>query len=339
MMDVVFMGTPDFAVPSLLALHAAGHRIRAVVCQPDRPAGRGLKLTAPPVKQRALELALPVLQPVRMKDPALAGELSGWAPDVIVVAAYGRILPRPILDVPRQGCINVHASLLPRLRGACPIHRAILEGEPSSGVTIMRMDEGMDTGAMLLWEEVPLSARETAGTLHDRLAALGSRLIVQALARLEAGTLEPVAQDPARATLAPKLPPGIGQIDWSLPAVRVDRLIRGVTPAPGAYTFLGELRVRILEAEPHAAGERAGARAAAPPGTIVAAHPEQGLLVSCGEGGVLRLVAIQPEGRRPQSAREFLAGHRLRPGDRLGRTAAGVGAAPDGAGPTPRQAR
>jgi len=307
-MNAVFMGTPDFAVPSLLAMHEAGWRIAAVYCQPDKPAGRGMKLTAPAVKVAADRLGLRVIQPVKLRDPAVLAELAALEPDVIAVAAYGKILPKSVLDLPKLGCVNVHASLLPRLRGAAPIHHAVLSGERSSGVTIMRMDEGLDTGDMLLWEVVVLDPRETAGSLHDRLAPLGARLLVQALEGLSRGTLKSVPQDHPRHTLAPKLAPDLGRIDWSRPAAEVDRHVRGVTPFPGAFTFLDGKRLRVQEAR---AVEGRGE-----PGVVIAATPEAGIVVACGEGA-LALARVQPEGKKPQSAREFLAGHRGVAGARM----------------------
>lgn len=315
------MGTPDFAVPSLVAMHERGWQITAVLCQPDKPAGRGMKLTPPPVKRKAEELGLKVLQPARVREPAVVAELAAMAPDVIAVAAYGKILPRSILDLPRLGCINVHASMLPRLRGAAPIHHAVLSGESSSGVTIMKMDEGMDTGDMLLWEEVTLDPRETAGSLHDRLSPIGARLLVTALDGLLAGTLTPVEQEHAKHTMAPKLAPDLGRIDWTRSAAEVDRHVRGVTPFPGAYTFLSGKRLRVLEA---VAAEGRGEA-----GTVLAATPERGIVVACGDGA-MALMRIQPEGKKAQSAREFLAGHKVPAGTRLEDAAPAAPEAPEG---------
>lgn len=313
-MKLVYMGTPDFAVPPLQALAAAGHEIARVVCQPDRPSGRGLTLKPCPVKKAALELGLPVLQPTRMKDPELVRQLGEGAPDLFVVAAYGRILPRAILDVPRLGCLNIHASLLPRLRGAAPIHRAVLEGESTSGVTIMQMDEGLDTGAMLLWQSIALEARETAGSLHDRLCPLGARLIVDALDRIAAGTLTPTPQDGAGATYAAKVDASLCEVDWSAPVASVDRSIRGLTPAPGAYTWLDGKRLKLIEVQPCSPSTPPSHA----PGTIIALDPVAGITVTAGDGA-LRLLGIQLEGKKAMSARDFLAGYRLAPGTILGR--------------------
>lgn len=303
------MGTPDFAVPSLVAMHERGWEITAVLCQPDKPAGRGMKLTAPPVKVKALELGLKVLQPAKVRAPEVLAELAAMAPEVIAVAAYGKILPRTILDLPKYGCINVHASLLPRLRGAAPIHHAVLRGERSSGVTIMKMDEGMDTGDMLVWEEVVLDPRETAGSLHDRLAPLGARLLVQALDGLRDGTVKPVPQDHDKHTMAPKLANDLGRIDWARTSSELDAHVRGCTPFPGAFTFLEGKRMRVNEAMP-ADGQGA-------PGTVLSASPDRGIVVACG-AGALALTRIQPEGKKPLAVRDYLSGHKLAAGTVLG---------------------
>ncbi|MBI4858791.1 MAG: methionyl-tRNA formyltransferase [Candidatus Riflebacteria bacterium] len=312
-MKTVFMGTPEFALESLDALHERGHQIVRVLCQADRPAGRGLKLVAGPVKRRALELGIPVLQPTRMKDPALVEELRSLAPDLIVVAAYGKILPRDVLQVPRLACVNVHASVLPRLRGAAPIHRAILDGEKTTGITIMLMDEGMDTGDMLLWEEMPIGPEDTAGDIHDRLAPRGAQLLVEALDRLEAGAITPVKQDHTKATFAPKLEPGLGRVEWRRPAAEVDRLIRGLSPFPGAHTFVTGLRLKLLGSK---LVDRADDDDAVTPGRILEASADRGLEIACGQGAV-RPTREQPEGRKPMGAKEFIAGYRPRAGDVL----------------------
>lgn len=326
-MRAIFMGTPDFAVPSLVALHERGWKIVAVLCQPDKPAGRGMKLTPPPVKKKAEELGLPVMQPAKLRDEAVVKQLRELEPDVIAVAAYGKILARSVLEIPKIGCINVHASVLPRLRGAAPIHWAVLNGEKTSGVTIMKMDEGMDTGDMLVREEIPLAPDETAGSLHDKLAPMGARLLVQALDGLMAGTVKPVPQDHAQATLAPKLPADLGRVDWTKSAAEVDRQIRGSTPFPGAYTFLGGKRLRVAEARIADGSGTAG--------SVIAAAPERGIVVACGSGAIA-LARVQPEGKKPQAVREFLAGHRVAAGERVGEepgagTAGSSGGPPEGA--------
>ena len=308
------MGTPDFAVPSLVAMHERGWTILAVLCQPDKPAGRGMKLTPPPVKVKALELGLTVLQPAKLRDAGVLAQLSELAPDVIAVVAYGKILPKSLLDLPKLGCVNVHASLLPRLRGAAPIHHAVLRGEPRSGVTIMKMDEGMDTGDMLVWEEVALDPRETAGSLHDRLAPLGAKLLVRALDGLRDGSVKPVVQDHAGATMAPKLSNDLGRIEWARPAEEVDRHVRGCTPFPGAFTFLERKRLRVNEA--HVA-PRSEDQCAGEAGQVLEATPDRGIIVACGTGA-LAVTRLQLEGRKAQGVREFLMGHQVRGGARLG---------------------
>jgi methionyl-tRNA formyltransferase len=310
-MRIVFMGTPEFAVPTLRALLHSPHQVAGIVTQPDRPKGRGQKLAASPVKQLALQQGIPILQPLKMKDPAFLEALAAWKPAVIVVAAFGRILPKVVLDLPPKGCINVHASLLPKYRGASPIQWAIIRGERETGITTMLMDEGLDTGAILLQETVPIAPEDTAGTLSAKLAEVGCRLLIETIARLENGTLVPRPQDHAAATMAPLLKKEDGLIDWSLPAVELANRVRGLTPWPGAYTYLGENRWRICTA---AALDRPAPTA--PPGTIVAVEKE-GLLVSTGSG-VLRITELQPANSRRMSVAHYLAGHPLMPGRRLG---------------------
>ena len=236
-MRIVFMGTPEFAVPSLEALLKSDDRVVGIVTQPDRPRGRGQRLSPSPVKVIAQREQLPLLQPTKMKDPAFMAELSGWKPDFIAVAAFGRILPPAILSLPPRGCVNVHGSLLPKYRGAGPIQWAIINGETETGITTMLMDEGMDTGAILLQEKIPIVPEDTAGSLSPRLADLGGRLLVETLAQLKAGTLTPRPQDHAQASLAPLLKKEDGVIDRSLPATMIANRIIGLTPWPGAHTF------------------------------------------------------------------------------------------------------
>ena len=247
-MRIVFMGTPDFAVPSLEALIKSDDRVIGIVTQPDRPKGRGQQLTPSPVKVIAEHEHLPVLQPTKMKDPAFLAELSAWKPDLIAVAAFGRILPPAILSLPPRGCINVHGSLLPKYRGAGPIQWALINGENETGITTMLMDEGMDTGAMLLQARITIVPDDTAGSLSPRLAELGGRLLVETLAQLKAGTLTPRAQDHRQATLAPLLKKEDGLIDWNLSATALANRIRGLTPWPGAQTFLKMDRWNICRA-------------------------------------------------------------------------------------------
>jgi len=296
------MGSPRFAVPALRALHAAGHEIAAVYCQPPRPAGRGHAVQRAPVHEAADALGLPVRAPPRLrKDAAEHAAFAALDLDAAVVAAYGLILPEPMLAAPRRGCLNIHASLLPRWRGAAPIQAAILAGDAESGVTIMQVDAGLDTGPMLLREAVPLTPRTTAATLHDQLADLGARLVVRALAE----NPPPVAQPGTGAAYAPKLSREDGRIDWSLPAAALDRRVRALNPWPGTFTLLDGAVLKVLEATPEA-GEGA-------PGTVL----DEALLVAAGVGA-LRLRRVQAAGRAAMDAAAFLRGHAVRAGSRLG---------------------
>ncbi|TJY59908.1 methionyl-tRNA formyltransferase [Sinimarinibacterium sp. CAU 1509] len=301
-MRVVFAGTPEFAVSALDALHAAGHDIVGVYTQPDRPAGRGRKLSPSPVATRAVELSLPVFKPEKL-DATAREQLGALRPEVMVVVAYGLILPQAALDIPEHGCINIHASLLPRWRGAAPIQRAIEAGDHETGVTIMRMDAGLDTGPMLLWDTVPLTERSTAAVLHDQLAALGAKLIVDALSRLQQGTLDEHAQPAEGATYARKLSKDEARIDWSAPATVVAQRIRAFNPAPGAWTELDNERVRILfataEARPHQAA----------PGQILACR-DDAIEVACGDGCV-HIELLQWPGGRPLRAGDAQRGRML----------------------------
>lgn len=300
-MRIVFMGTPDFAVPSLEALLKSGDDVVGVVTQPDRPKGRGQSLTPSPVKLLAQREYISVLQPTKMKDPDFLATLTAWKPDLIAVAAFGRILPPTILSLPPKGCINVHASLLPKYRGAGPIQWAIINGETETGITTMLMDEGMDTGAMLLQEKIHIEPDDTAGSLSPRLALLGGRLLVETLKLLKAGTLVPRAQDHAQATVAPLLKKEDGVIDWRLPAAVLANRIRGLTPWPGAYTFLGEDRLTLYRAIALAE------RTAESPGRITAVTKEA-IHVATGEG-VLAVKELQPANSRRMTVAQYLAGH------------------------------
>jgi methionyl-tRNA formyltransferase len=300
---LAFMGSPGFAVPALRALHAAGHEIAAVYCQPPRPAGRGQRETPCPVHAAARELGLAVRTPARLRRAA--EEHAAFAAldlDAAVVAAYGLILPPPMLSAPRRGCLNIHASLLPRWRGAAPIQAAILHGDAESGVTIMRMDEGLDTGPMLLREAIALPPRATTPWLHDRLAAIGARLILRALEEDPPAT----AQPEAGVTHAPKLGKADGLLDWSRPAEELDRRIRAMNPWPGAWFPQGGEAWRVWEAEPLA---MTGA-----PGTVL---PGPGLAIGCG-AGALRILRLQRPSRAAMEAEAFLRGTPLPPGTRLG---------------------
>jgi len=302
-MRLAFMGTPDFAVPALQALHAAGHEIAAVYTQPPRPAGRGQAMRPSPVQREAERLGLPARCPVRVKrDEAAWAEFAALELDAAIVAAYGLILPKPMLDAPRRGCLNIHASLLPRWRGAGPIQAAILAGDEQSGITIMQMEEGLDTGPMLLKEEVPITPSTTATSLHDALAALGARLIVRALAE----PAHPVPQTDDGACYAPRLTREDGRIDWSRDAGAIDRQVRALTPWPGAFSTLGDVTVKIAAATPVAG-------ASGVPGTVL----DDALLVACGTGA-LRIDRLQWPGRSVLDARDFLRGRPVPPGTQFG---------------------
>ena len=299
------MGTPEFAVASLNALLDAGHEICAVVTQPDRPQGRGYKLAPPAVKTAALARGLEVFQPETLKNESLLPLLARTRPDAIVVAAYGKILPQYVLGFPPRGCINVHASLLPRYRGAAPINWAIINGERESGVTIMYMEKGLDTGDMLLSVRTPIADDDTAGDLHDRLAVLGADALVHALALLEAGRITPVKQDDSQHTYAPMLSRDDCRLDFCQSAKQVRDRIRGLAPFPGAYLTLSGRQIKVFEAQiVSGRGE---------PGSVLYADREHGLVLACADGA-LRLVTLQPQGKRRMSAKEYLAGHPVPPG-------------------------
>lgn len=304
------MGTPAFACPTLEALLDRPDPVVGVVCQPDRPRGRGLARTAPDVKRLAVARGLPVLQPERLRDQAFQDALRALAPDLVVVAAYGKILPRTVLELPARGCINVHASLLPRHRGAAPIAWAILAGDAVTGVTIMAMNEEMDAGDILLQDETPIRPDDTCGTLTARLARLGAEALGRALDALEAGRLRPTAQPATGVTFAPRIEREQGRIDWRRPAEELERLVRAFAPAPSAFTTLAGRLLKIHRAAV------APAPPGAPPGTVVAASAG-GIVVAAGAGG-LALLEVQLEGRRRLGAAEFLAGHRLEAGTCLG---------------------
>ena len=310
-MRLVFMGTPDFAAASLEALLRSDDSVVGIVTQPDRPKGRGQILTPSPVKLLAQRERIPLLQPLKMKDHDFLHALAGWKPDLVAVAAFGRILPPAILSLPPRGCINVHGSLLPKYRGAGPIQWAILNGETETGITTMLMDEGMDTGAMLLQEAIPITTDDTAGTLSPRLAELGGRLLVETIAGLKAGTLMPRPQDSSQATLAPLLKKEDGVIDWALPATALANRVRGLSPWPGAYTTGTE-------------GDRWTIwRALAlpgpvtkPPGVVVAITNEA-IHVATGKG-VLAVIELQPANSRRMAVSQYLAGHPVVVGLKLG---------------------
>ena len=304
------MGTPAFACTILEALLARTDPVVGVVCQPDKPRGRGLAVAEPEVKRLALARRLPVLQPDRLRDPAFQDALRALAPDLLVVAAYGRILPRALLDLPPRGAVNVHGSILPRHRGAAPIQWAILAGDATTGVTIMRMNEEMDAGDMLLVRETPVRDDDTTATLGARLAALGGEALNEAIDGLQHGTLRATPQPAEGITFAPRIDRSHGRLDWRRPAVELERVVRALTQAPGAFTSLGGKALKVLRA---AVDPRPAAR---PPGAVIEASPH-GVLVATGAGG-LRLLELQMEGRKRMAAGPFLAGHPLAPGTCLG---------------------
>jgi methionyl-tRNA formyltransferase len=305
---IVFMGTPSFACPSLAALLAGPDTVVGVVSQPDRPRGRGLAVTPPPVKTLALAHGLPVLQPVKVRTPEFLDELRGFAPDAIVVAAYGRILPRTILDLPPHGCINVHASILPRHRGAAPIQHAILAGDRETGVSIMAMSEEMDAGDVLLVRTTPIAADDTGGSLGERLSNLGATALVDAMAGIKSGSARAAPQPSDGVTFAPRIEREHTRLDWTRPAAELARTVRAFAPEPGAFTTMDGATLKVFAAETREGrGE---------PGRILEANPN-GLVVAAGDGA-LALVEVQPPGKRRMPIGAFLAGRRVTPGSCLG---------------------
>ena len=304
-MRIIFAGTPDFAARALEALIAAGHEVVLVLTQPDRPAGRGMVLQASAVKKVALAHGIRLFQPERLKDPAthepIRAACADGGAELMVVAAYGLILPQAVLDLPRRGCINIHASLLPRWRGAAPIHRAIEAGDAQTGITIMKMEAGLDTGPMLLSEAIDIDAQDTTGSLHDRLAGLGGKLVVEALARFD--QLAAVPQPEAGVTYAAKIDKAEARLDWNQPAETLARKLRAFNPFPGAVVTLAGEPVKVWRGEVLAASGR--------PGQILAAETA-GIVVACGEGA-LRLTELQKSGGRRLTSADFLHGNPLRP--------------------------
>lgn len=300
-MKILFMGTPQFAVPSLKALVEAGHEIVGAFTQPDKPRSR-MKVTACPVKEYALSQSIPVFQPVKLRDGEAMETIAALAPDLIVVAAYGRILPDEMLAYPSMGCINVHSSLLPKFRGAAPINWAILTGERVTGVTVMHMAHDLDAGDIILQRETPIGPDETADALYDRLAEMGGALVVEAVAALANGTATRTPQDSGAATLAPMLSKELSPMDFSRPAQTLHDQVRGLYPWPGAVTELDGLRCKVLRTA------LTGETTAKAPGTIVQAD-KKGLKLACGDGKVLELVMVQPDGKKPMPATAFLQGH------------------------------
>jgi methionyl-tRNA formyltransferase len=308
------MGSGDIGLPSLQWLGSAPNiQLVGVVTQPDKPVGRSQKLTAPPTKELASRLGVPVLQPVKVRKPESVAEIKALSPDLVVVMAYGQILPKSLLEMPKIACINLHASLLPRHRGAAPIQASILAGDRESGITSMHMAEGLDTGDIILEQLIPIHHRETGGSLHDRLAELGPLILEKTVTQLAAGTAPRIPQDESEATYAPKLDRDSGHISWAQAAFQLDRLVRAMNPWPGAYTTLDSaghsLRLKLHRVLPiH--------RLAGSPG-IVTRHVERGIVVGTGEGSLL-LLEVQLEGKRRMSASEFLRGFSLPVGTRLG---------------------
>ena len=306
-MKIVFMGTPDFAVPSLQALLDAGHEVCAVYTQPDKPQGRKQVLTAPPVKELALQRGIPVYQPATLKNEDEQAKLRALAPEVIIVVAYGKLLPKAVLDIPPRGCINVHGSLLPRWRGAAPIQWSIIASDQKAGVTTMQMAEGLDTGDMLLTYETKIGARETAGELFDRLAQAGAALLVETLEKLDSITPRP--QDDSQSCYAHMLDKQMAVIDWTKSAHEIDCLIRGLSPWPIALTTLAGARLKIYAAEP--------VPGIGKPGEVLESDPKKGLTVACG-AGALALHEVQLVGGKRMKSADFLRGHAIDKGTMLG---------------------
>ncbi len=307
-MRIVFMGTPEFAVPSFKALLESQDEVAALVAQPDKPKGRGLKPSPPPTKVIADEYGIPVLQPSGIRTAEFLKELTALNPDLICVAAYGKILPKAVLELPRFGCLNVHASLLPKYRGAAPVNWAIARGEKVTGITIMQMDEGMDTGDILLTREMPIDYDDTGKTLTEKLSLAGAELLLQTIAELKKGYLRPLKQDEAIATYAPMLKKEDGRIDWSKPAGEIRNRIRGMLPWPGAYTYSNGKMIKIYKA---AVAEGEGKQ-----GEVIDA-PQGVLRVMTGEGA-LDILELQLEGGKRLDAKAFLSGRRIEPGAVLG---------------------
>lgn len=308
-MNIIFAGTPHFAASSLAALLSAEHTVLAVLTQPDRPAGRGMQLTASPVKQLAIEHGISVLQPTSLKSEAIQQELSELKADVMVVAAYGLILPAEVLNIPRFGCLNIHASLLPKWRGAAPIQRAILAGDTETGITIMQMDVGLDTGDMLFKYPCPISGKDNAQTLHDKLADIGATAIVEGLQQLASNKIHPEKQDDGAACYAAKLSKQEALINWNLDAVVLERAIRGYFPFPVAHTVFKGTPIKLMRAS-------VGLPETAVPGTILAVNKSE-IIVACGQG-TLALEVLQKPGGKPLPAAQFVQGFPLKVGDKFG---------------------
>ena len=312
-MRIVFMGTPDFSVPALEALVEGGHEVVAAITQPDKPKGRGKAVRMTPVEEKAMELGIPVYQPVKVREPEFVEKLRQMEPDAIVVVAFGQILPKSILEIPRYGCVNIHASLLPKYRGAAPIQWAVIDGERESGVTTMFMNEGLDTGDMLEKEAVTLDPKETGGSLHDKLSAIGGRLILSTLKGLEDGTLKGTPQTDEGTCYAKMLKKSLGDIDWTMDAAAIERLIRGLNPWPSAYTCLHGKTLKIWD------GDVLEREYGVEPGTVAEVAKDR-LVVQTGQGS-LAIRSLQLEGKKRMDAGDFLRGYAVEAGTRLERRA------------------
>lgn len=308
-MNIIFMGTPDFAVPCLKILQQSGHNIQAVFTQPDKPKGRRQILTPPPVKETALALGLRVLQPPTLRDGAAERDIRALNPELIVVVAYGKILPASILSIPKYGCVNIHGSILPKYRGASPIQSAILCGESVTGVTAMQMDAGMDTGDILLCEETQIGATETAGELFDRLAPMGAAVLAKTVSAIQAGTLTPVRQEEAAATYCKMLDKSLSPIDFSHPAAEIHHQILGLSPWPAAKTTVHGKGLKVLRS---AVSDCRGGR----PGELVRCDGR--MIVSCGDGNCVEFLEVCPDGKKQMAASDYLRGAKLEPGLILG---------------------
>jgi methionyl-tRNA formyltransferase len=303
---IIFMGTPEFAVPALKALYKSNKNVALVVTQPDRPKGRGRKIIPPPVKEVAINLRYKLDQPSSVRTVEFANRIETHKPDIIVVVAYGHIIPKNILAIPKMAAINIHASLLPKYRGPAPIQWAIINGEPETGVTTMLMDEGLDTGDILLSSKIKIFSDDTSGTLHDRLANLSADVLIRTIERIEAGDIRPVSQDHSQATYAPLLKKNDGHVNWEMPAQTLEAFIRGMTPWPGAFTFHGKKRLKIFKAIPIIID------AVEPPGTVIKRFSDE-LCVATGKGA-LSVIEIQGESGKRLLIKEFLQGYKVAPG-------------------------
>jgi methionyl-tRNA formyltransferase len=303
---IIFMGTPEFAVPALTALYKSNQNVALVVTQPDRPKGRGRKIIPPPVKEVAINLKYELDQPSSVRTVEFANRIANHKPDIIVVVAFGHIIPKNILEIPKIATINIHASLLPKYRGPAPIQWAIINGETETGVTTMLMDEGLDTGDILLSSKIKILSDDTSGSLHDRLANLSAEVLIQTIERIETGNITPISQDHVQATYAPLLKKNDGRMNWEMPAQTLEAFIRGMTPWPGAFTFHGKKRLKIYKAMPIIIDT------VEPPGTVIKRFPDE-LYVATGKGA-LSVIEIQGESGKRLLIKEFLQGYKIAPG-------------------------